>query len=173
MGTLDSWLPNPKSLQSPLTLYPPSVNLLCSILKIYPECHHFSPLHWYPESRPSSPLTRNVVMVSSECSYVSPCPPRVYFLKNVSLITSLLCSNPPITSLFTQNYIPSLCSSDTLSVRPSPNALYNIITSPTPNIHLYKHCPQNQKLLSPATFPFPLHSIYILVYLVFVFIYLF
>ena len=50
--------------------------------------------------------------------------PISLFSKNGSQVISLLCSNPSMSSHFIQNYIPSLCSDDTLSVRSSPNDPY-------------------------------------------------
>lgn len=156
MVILSSWLLSPKSLESSLTLF--ISHMPCPILhqQMCPECHHFSPPPLIPWARPYlAPQYGNGFFRVFLCR---PCPLIVYFLKMLSHITSLLCSNPPMSSHLTQKYIPTLCSNDTLSVRSSPNALYSTAISPTfyPDRHLYTHCPQNQKFPSPFTFLFPL-----------------
>lgn len=116
----------------------PSANSVCAILKVYPEYYHLSPSSLIPWARPSLSVTWNMAMVFLPHGI----PVAVLtFSKNISPITSLLCSNPPMSSHFTQNYIPILCSNDTPYQWGLPEMLHTIPLIPhlTPLTHAYTH----------------------------------
>lgn len=100
---------------------PPKVNVsrmppLLSSSSTGPDFHHFSSQNVF-----------GVFRVFLHCL----CPLIIYFLKILSQITSLLCTNPPMSSHLIQKYIPSLCSNDALFSEVFPNVPYNTAVSPT------------------------------------------
>ena len=115
-----------------------------------PDFHHFS--------------SQNVFGVFRVFLYCL-CPLIIYFLKILSQITSLLCTNPPMSSHLTQKYIPSLCSNDALfsEVFPQmPHIIQQYLPPPVPSVYLFQKSP------NPFILPFPLQGTYVFDYLLFV-----
>lgn len=129
-----------------------------------PECHHFSLL---PPLNGGRRLSSFLIAECLWCLQSVPTLPlsTYYFLKILSEITSLLCTNPPMSSHLTRKYIPSLCSNDALfsEVFPQmPHIIQQYLPPPVPSVYLF------QKSLNPFILPFPLQGTYLFDYLLFV-----